>query len=255
MMAIGVLFRGRRLCFALALALALPSASFADDEIIQKSGAQIFGKIDGVSDGQVTITSKASNGSPVTLPYTISDIKSVVMAPPPEMVAAKGQPPAQVVSALAPLVKSYAGLPADWVVDAMAQLADAYTALNQGDQAAALYTQINTLYPGSAYTNIAIAGQAKLQLAQGHPDQALATIQPVIDAANKTIAPSAADGRVYANAFLVYGQILEAQNKAPEALEAYLTVKTMFYQNQALVDQSDQLVKNLRAHNASVSVD
>jgi tetratricopeptide (TPR) repeat protein len=255
MMAIGVLFRNPRVCFTLALALAFPAVSFADDEIIQKSGAKIFGHIDGVSDGQVTITSKASNGSPVTLPYTIADIKSVVMTAPPAFVAAKGQPPAQVAAALAPLVKSYAGLPADWVVDAMAQLADAYSALKQDDQSAAIYAQINTLYPGSAYTNIAVAGQAKLQLAQGHPDQALATIQPIIDAANKTVSPSAADGRVFANAFLVYGQILEAQNKAPQALEAYLTVKTVFYQNQSLVDQSDQLVKNLRAHNAGVSVD
>jgi tetratricopeptide (TPR) repeat protein len=255
MMAIGVLFRGKRLCFALSLAVAIPSASFADDMIIQKNGTKIPGHIIGVSDGQVTITSKASNGSPVTLPYSISDIQSVIMDPPPEFVATKGQPPAQVVAALAPLVKSYAGLPADWVVDAMGALADAYTTLNQDDQASAIYAQINQLYPNSPYTNLAVAGQAKVQLAQGHADQALATIQPVIDAANKTVAPSAPDARAYASAFLVYGQILEAQNKAPEALEAYLTVKTMFYQNQTLVDQSDQLVKNLEAHNPGVSVD
>jgi hypothetical protein len=255
MMAIGVLFRGWRLCFTLSLAVALPSALFADDEIIQKSGTKIFGHIIGVADGSVTITSKASNGSPVTLPYQISDIKSVIMAPPPEVVAAKGQPPAQVVAALAPLVKSYAGLPADWVLDAMGALADAYNTLKQDDQASAIYTQINQLYPNSPYTNIAIAGQANVLRSQGKIDEALAMIQPVIDAANKTVSPSAADARAYASAFLVYGQILEAQKKAPEALEAYLTVKTMFYQNQALVDQSDQLVKNLQAQNPGVSVD
>ena len=234
--------------------MAFPAVSLADDTIIQKSGAKIVGKIVGVSVGQVTITSKASNGSPVTLPYMISDIKSVIMDPPPEMVAAKGQPPAQVVAALAPLVKSYAGLPADWVVDAMAQLADAYSTLKQGDQASAIYAQINTLYPGSAYTNIAVAGQANLLRTQGQLDQALAMIQPVIDAANKTVAPSASDARAYASAFLVYGQILQDQKKAPEAFEAYLTVKTMFYQNQSLVDQSDELVKNLKALYPDVSV-
>jgi len=254
MMAIGVLFRGWRLCFTLSLAVAFPAASFADDTIIQKSGTKIVGKIVGVSDGQVTITSKASNGSPVTLPYMISDIKSVVMDPPPEFVATKGQPPAQVVAALAPLVKSYAGLPADWVLDAMGALADAYTTLNQDDQASAIYAQINQLYPNSPYTNLAVAGQAKVLLAQGHPDQALAMLQPVIDAANKTVSPSKDDARAYASAFLVYGQVLEAQNKAPEALEAYLTVKTMFYQNQALVDQSNDLVKNLKALHPDVSV-
>ena len=92
-------------------------------------------------------------------------------------------------------------------------------------------------------------------LAQGNVEQALSTVQPVIEAANKTVAPSPSDARAYANAFLVYGRILEAQKKYPQALEAYLTVKTLFYQNQALVDQSAQLVQNLRAHQPGVSVD
>jgi hypothetical protein len=253
MMAIGALFRGRGLCFSLLLA-ALPLVSFADDQLLMRNGHTITGQIVSVSDGQVTVQSTASNGGKVTLPYQLSDVKSVTMAPPPEFLAAKGQPPAQVAATLAPIVKAYAGLPADWVLDAMGQLADAYTALNQGDAATAIYAQINQLYPGSAYTLIATAGQAHLLLTQGKADQALAAVQPVIDAANKTIAPSAADARAYANAFLVYGQILEKQNKFPEALEAYLTVKTMFYQNPALVDQSEALVKNLRANHADVGV-
>ena len=87
-------------------------------------------------------------------------------------------------------------------------------------------------------------------LAQGKTDEALTTVQPVIDAANKTMAPSADEARAYANAFLVYGQILEAQKKYPQALEAYLTVKTMLYQNHALVEQSDRLVQKLRANGA-----
>jgi len=249
------LFSGSRLGFSLLLAVALPSLARADDQITMNSGKVIAGHIVSVSDGQVTVQATASNGSLVTLPYQLSDIKTVTMAPPPELVAAKGQPPAQVVSTLAPLVKAYAGLPTDWVLDAMAQLADAYTALNQDDAANAVYAQINTLYPNSVYSPIATAGQAKVLLAQGKADQALAAVQPVVDLANKTIAPSAAEARSYAGAFLVYGQILEAQKKFPEALEAYLTVKTMFYQNQALVDQSDQLVQKLRATNPGVSVD
>ena len=254
MMAIGVFFRGARMCGSLLLAIALPTFALADDQITMKNGNVIPGKITAVSDGEVTVQSTASNGSKVTLPYQISDIKSVTMAPPPEMAAVKGQSPVQVVAALAPLVKAYAGLPADWVLDAMAQLADAYTALNQGDQAAAVYAQINQLYPGSAYTLVATAGTANLLLAQGKADQALAAVQPVIDAANKTMAPSASDARAYANAFLVYGQVLEAQKKFPEALEAYLTVKTMFYQNPMLVDRADVMVKKLRASDPAVSV-
>ena len=240
--------------FALALASLLPTLALGEDQITQKNGTVISGQITGVSDGQVMVTSKTSNGGEARVPYQISDIKSVIMAPPAELAQVKGQPPATVVAKLAPLVKAYAGLPTDWVLDAMGQLAEAYSDLKQDDQASAIYAQINQLYPGSAYTNIATAGQARLLLTQGKTGEALAALQPVIDAADKTVSPSASDARAYAGAFIVYGEILEAQKKYPEALEAFLTVKTVFYQNQALVDQSDQLVKNLRVQDPGVSV-
>jgi hypothetical protein len=254
MMVIGVLSRVWRICFGLLLAATLPGLVHAQDQLAMKNGTVLPGKILSVSGGQVTVQSKASNGSLVTLPYQLSDIKTVVMPPPEEMTGVKGQPPARVVAALAPLVKAYAGLPTDWVLDAMGQLADAYTSLNEDDAADAIYTQINQLYPGSVYTPIATAGEAKVLLSQEKIDQALATVQPVIDAANKTLSPSVAEGRADAGAFLVYGQILEAQKKYPEALEAYLTVTTMFYQNQSLVAQSEDLAKKLRALDPSVSV-
>jgi tetratricopeptide (TPR) repeat protein len=253
-MVMGVSFRYARFFWALAVASLLPAIAFAQDQIIQNNGSVISGQITGVSDGEVTITTAASNGAQATIPVHLSDIKSVVMAAPADLVAARGLPPAETVAKLEPLVKAYAGLPTDWVVDAMSQLADAYSDLKQNDKAAAEYAQINQLYPGSAYTDIATAGQARLQLAQGKVDEALATLQPVITAADKTVSPAASDARAYAAAFLVYGQILEAQKKYPEALEALLTVKTVFYQNQALVDQSDEMVKNLRAQDPGVSV-
>jgi tetratricopeptide (TPR) repeat protein len=254
-MVIGFFTRRAGLFSALATACLLPALALAaDDQITQKSGAVITGKITGVSDGQVMVTSTTSNGGVARVPYRLSDIKSVIMTPPPEMAQVKDQPPATVVAALAPLVKAYAGLPADWVLDAMGQLADAYTDQGQTDQAAAVYAQINQLYPGSPYTNIATAGEANLLLKAGKADQALATLQPVITAADQTVSPGASDARAYAAAFLVYGQILEAQKKFPEALEAFLTVKTVFYQNQALVDQSDELVKKLRVTDPGVSV-
>ena len=240
------------LVFALGMA-----ASSAEDRLIQKNGNVITGQVVGVSGGQVSVISKTPNGGVARIPYMISDLRSVEMAPPAALADVKGQSSSAVVTALAPLVKEYAGLPADWVLDAMGQLADAYSDLGQIDSANAIYNQINQLYPGSSYTNIAVAGQAKLLLKQGKLDQALAQIQPVITAANKDVAPSPSDGRAYASAFLVYGQILEAQKKFPEALEAYLTVKTMFYQPElaSLVAQSDELAKNLRAQNPGLGVD
>jgi hypothetical protein len=250
------LFRSCWVVAALTLAW-LPALSRADDKITQKNGTVITGQIVSVSGGQVTVMSKTPNGGVAKVPYMISDIQSVDMTPPPALAGAKDQPPATVIAALSPIVKEYAGLPADWVLDAMGQLADAYSASSQDDAANAIYAQISQLYPGSSYTNIAVAGQAKLLLKQGKIDQALALIQPVIDAANKNVAPSPTDGRAYANAFLVYGQILEAQKKFSQALEAYLTVKTMFYQPElaGLVARSEQLAKNVRDQNPGLGVD
>ncbi len=127
----------------------------------------------------------------------------------------------------------------------MAQLAEAYAQAGQVDKSVAVYNQISQLYPGSAYENVAKAGRATLSLKAGKIDEALAAVQPILDQANKDIAPSPSDGALYANAFLVYGQVLEAQKKPQQALEAYLTVKTMFYQNPVLVDQAEQLRQGL----------
>jgi tetratricopeptide (TPR) repeat protein len=227
----------------------------ADDQIVKNDGSTINGQIVSVSGGQVMVAIRASNGNINKIPYYVSDIKSVSMTTPPEVAKAQGAAPQVVISSLEPVVKQFAGLPAVWVVQAMAQLASAYTAVNQSDRALALYNQIDTLYPGSAYHTQAVAGRAQLSLKAGKIDDALAAVQPIVDQANKDIAPSPTDGALYASAFLVYGQALEAQKKNEQALEAYLTVKTMFYQNPALADQADQLAKNLRANNPGLGVE
>jgi tetratricopeptide (TPR) repeat protein len=244
--------------FLIVLALTLPALrSVADDQIIKKDGTTVNGTILSVSDGQVLIESHASNGGVAKFPITITDIKSVDMATPAEVTKVQGEgvTPAAVIAALEPQVKQFAGLPTNWVVAAMAQLGDAYADAGQLDKALAAYNQISQLYPGSAYINVAQAGRAKLSFKAGKIDEALATVQPIVDQANKDIAPSPADGALYANAFLVYGQVLEAQKKPQQALEAYLTVKTMFYQNAALADQADQLAKNLKDKNPGLGID
>jgi tetratricopeptide (TPR) repeat protein len=259
-MVIGSLFFCRRvqLICLIALAFILPALrSAADDQIIKKDGTVINGTIESSSDGQVTVKSTTSNGGIAEVPYYISDIKSISMAVPADVtrVQAPGVAPAAVIAALEPQVKQFAGLPADWVVEAMAQLAGAYAEAGQMDQAIATYNEIDTLYPGSKYHAQAVAGKAEMSLKAGKIDEALAAVQPIIDQANKNIAPSPADGALYANAFLVYGQVLEAQKKPQQALEAYLTVKTMFYQNPALVDQADQFAKNLRDQNPGLGIE
>jgi tetratricopeptide (TPR) repeat protein len=237
--------------------LAVTVRGVADDQIVKKDGTVISGTVVSVSDGQVMIQSTTSRGGIAKVPYSLADIKSISMAVPPDVtkVQAQGTSPGAVIAALEPLVKQYAGLPVDWVVGAMAQLADAYVSTSQSDKALAIYNQIEALYPGSAFENVAKAGKAKMSLKAGKIDEALAAVKPIIDLANKDIAPSPTDGALYADAFLVYGQVLEAQKKPQQALEAYLTVTTMFYQNPNLVSQADQLAKTLRDQNPGIGVE
>jgi tetratricopeptide (TPR) repeat protein len=235
----------------LVLAFAgLTLAVLAQDVITKKDGTFVNGQITGVSGGQVQI----STGNARFIVY-LSDVQSVAMDPPAAVAMLKGATPFTVVATLSPLVKQYAGLPAHWLVDAMSQLAEAYAAQGKADLATATYAEINQLYPGSIYQSEATAGLAKLDLKAGKLVEALAMIKPVIDKANQNIAPSPDEGQIYANAFLVYGQILQQQKQDAQALEAYLTVKTMFYQNPTLVAQAEQLAQVLRQQDPSASVD
>jgi len=226
------------------------------DVITKKDGSTISGQILNVSgdaaNRQVAIAPPGSAGK---LIIYLSDIDTVTMAPPAAVAQVKDAAPTAVVAALEPQIKQFAGLPADWVPNAMAQLAEAYGAQGQGDRALATYNQIDVLYPNSKYHLQAVEGKASLSLGQGKVADALATILPVIDAADKNLAPSQAEGGIYANAFLVYGQALEAQQKPQQALEAYLTVKTMFYQNPTLAEKADQLAAKLREANPGLGVE
>jgi tetratricopeptide (TPR) repeat protein len=259
-MVIGSLFSRRQVRLALIFALAVTTPLLrlvADDQIIKKDGTTISGTVLSVSDGQVMFESHSSNGGVVKLPYYLTDIKTVNMAAPAEVtqVQTAGTDPAAVIAALDPQIKKFVGLPADWVVAAMAQLGDAYTQAGQTDKAIAAYKQISQIYPGSAYEKLANAGLADLDFKAGKADDAMVILQPIIDQANKDIAPAPADGALYAKAFLVYGKILEAQKKPQQALEAYLTVKTMFYQNRMLADQADELAKNLKDQNPHLGIE
>jgi tetratricopeptide (TPR) repeat protein len=229
----------------------------ADDQITKNDGTIISGRIVSVADGQAMIEGRASNGGVAKFPITVTDIKSINMAVPADVAKAQapGVTPADVITALEPQIKQFAGLPAGWVVSAMEQLAEAYVAQGKGDRALATYNQIIQLYPGSIYENVAKAGIAEMSLKAGKIDEAFNAVKPIVEQANKDIAPSPTDGALYAKAFLVYGQALDAQKKPQQALEAFLTVKTMFYQNPALVDQADQLTRSLRERNPNLGVE
>jgi tetratricopeptide (TPR) repeat protein len=261
MMVIGSLRSKRGRCTATCLialaALCLTLRAVADDLIVKNDGTTVSGRITGVADGAATVENRTSSGGTAQFPVMLADIKSVTMDPPPGVaqVQAPNTPSGQVIAALEAPVKTYAGLPVKWVVDAMAQLGDAYSQVGQTDKALEIYNEIGSLYPNSPYTAVADASRAQVDIDAGKIDDALKIVQPIVDKANQNLAPSPLEGQTYAKAFIVYGRALEAQNKLPEALEAFLTVKTMFYQNPNLVAEADHYAQDLRAKNPDIGVD
>jgi tetratricopeptide (TPR) repeat protein len=260
-MVIGALVTGKRIraaaCMVMLAAACLTLRAVADDQIVKTTGETVTGHITGVSDGAATIQTRTSSGGTAAFPIMISDIKSITMDPPPAVKAAEtpGTAPGDVIHALEAPVNQYAGLPAKWVVDAMAQLGDAYSQVGQTDKALEIYNKIGSLYPNSAYLNVANASRAQVDVDAGKFDDALKIVQPIVDKANQDLAPSPIDGATYAKAFIVYGRVLEAQKKLPEALEAFLTVKTMFYQNPNVVAEADHYAKELRSQNPNLGVE
>jgi len=242
----------------LALASAcLTLRAVADDQIVQTNGQTVVGHITGVSGGAATILTRTSTGGTAQFPVMISDIKSITMDAPPEVKQAEtpGTAPADVIHALEGPANEYAGLPAKWVVDAMAQLGDAYSQIGQTDKALVIYNKIGSLYPDSPYVNIANASRAQVDVDAGKFDDALKIVEPIVEKANSDLAPSPVDGATYARAFIVYGRVMAAQKKLPQALEAFLTVKTMFYQNPSSVAEADRYAQDLRSKNPGLGVD
>ncbi len=260
-MVIGSLRFKRRIraatCIA-ALAIVGPTLrGLADDQIVKTDGSPpVNGKIISVSDGAVTIEQHIGGGVG-RFPIMISDIKSITMDPPAGVAQAEAPStaPGDAIHALEGPVNQFAGLPAKWVVDAMARLGDAYSQVGQTDKALAIYNKIGSLYPNSPYTAVADASRAQVDIDAGKIDDAMKIVQPIVEKANQNLAPSPLDGATYAKAFIVYGRVLEAQNKLPDALEAFLTVKTMFYQNPNLVAEADHYAQDLRTKNPGLGVD
>ncbi len=228
-------------------------AIIAEDTIFLKSDKQQAGTILGVDGGNVLIEVTVGAGKG-RIPIPIASIQKIEMTTPSEVLNLNRSDAANVISILEPLVKKFKGLPADWIVDAMGTLADAYTATGKIAESSALYTQIEQLFPGSKYLIKANVGKAKGALASGSFDEALKHLEPLIEAANKTAAPSSEEGRLYGEAFLVKGMILEKKNDLEGALESYLTTVTSFYQNVEIVSQAEELAKKLRNQNPQLVV-
>lgn len=238
------LYRSFFVCVGLLLAI---SPMHGQDKITLKTGQEVAGKILEVSGGAVKVSVGAG-----TIPYPLANIASVQMTAPADIEKAHAASPDQAIVLLDPIVKKFKGLPVDWVAEAMVLLADSYTFGGKDAESMAVFEEMIKLYPGSRYQVRAQAGLAKASLKDGKFDEVLSRLAPLVAQANKEFSPSQEDGRVYSEAFLLQGQALEKQGKAKEALESYLTVVTVFYQNPVAAKTAQEQADKLRKNNPQV---
>jgi tetratricopeptide (TPR) repeat protein len=232
-----------------AVLLASPGV-LAQDKIVLRNGEELVGTINEVRDGKVFV--KVSAG---VVPANLVDVVKVEAKMPDQVVRAREYPAEQKISTLGPLVARYKGLPIEWVVEAMSLMAEAYNATGQAAKARTVYEEMLQLYPNSRFEVRAKAGLAGQALDEGKYDEALAMVTPLIQEANKTLLPTAEEGATFGAAFLVRGRALEAQKKSAEALEAYLTTVTIFYQDPSTAKAAQEAAAALRKKVPGLSVE
>ena len=187
----------------------------------------------------------------------VSQIKDVRMAPPQELAQALAAYQAKDYAKALPLFKSVAdkfrGMPAAWAQQAAGLLVDIDLALNDAAKAEADYAAFVKAYPagGTAQADVLAA---RIAASKKNFDVAKQKLAPITEAAlkEKTVAP--ANALAFSQAFLVSGQVKEAEGNLAGALEDYLRTVTLFYHDRTAVTVAQERADTLRAQHPEITV-
>ena len=187
----------------------------------------------------------------------VSQIKDVRMAQPQELAQALAAYQAKDYAKALPLFKSVAdkfrGMPAAWAQQAAGLLVDIDLALNDAAKAEADYAAFVKAYPagGTAQADVLAA---RIAASKKNFDVAKQKLAPITEAAlkEKTVAP--ANALAFSQAFLVSGQVKEAEGNLAGALEDYLRTVTLFYHDRTAVTVAQERADALRAQHPEITI-
>ena len=252
-------FRKPFFAFGLGLLglLSLGVEAIAQDRIQYRDGKVEDTKIlsaDG-SNVMVQVGGGGSMGKP------LATIAAVTMKAPEEVAAMQAAVAAKDYAKALPLAQGlaekYKGLPTPWARQSASLVGDIQVALGKLKEAEAAYKEYQRLYPAAAgafsQTDV---GMARIAIAQKKYDEAKKKLDPIAEAALKSKAPASGKGAVYnlfSQAFLLLGQIAEAQEQPDVALENYLRTVTLFSDDPASVAAAQEKAKTLREQNPSLT--
>ena len=232
-------------------ACVLASTAGAQDRLIFVDKHVQEGKITGVSGNSVMVNLTSAAGAPGQIGFDLGLLSRVDAAPPAAFQRGNAAYAAgdwdKALSAIKPITEQFRGLPADWARQAFAMLGDIYIEKNDVVRAEAAYNDFRKLYPGGNSLRFSV-GQARVAIARANDAAARRQIDPIIAVALRDPADvSRADGAAYGEAFFLLGQLQEKEGKLSDALEDYLRVVTLYYQDAATSARAQGRADALRA--------
>lgn len=232
----------------------LASAANGQDVLLLQDGKQLPGKIMGATPTGVQISIAVGGGS-TTLTQPMATIKEARMAVlPPEFAAAQKAMEAKNYDAALTALKAlerFKGLPAEWAQQAMAMVGEAHIEKADVGKAEVAFAEFQKLYPGSTYAEL---GLAKLAIAKKDFETAKTKLEPVIAKAAEDKSVNARTGVAYSQAYVLSGQVKEAEGDLKGALEDYLKTVTLFHYDRVAVAQAQQKADALRQANPSIFI-
>lgn len=225
-----------------AASLLVPVLAVAQDTLVLTNGQSREGQILRVEGGRVHYKAGPSETS---LP--LDQIRSVTMAPPAAFESVlekwKADDAAGTLKELRPLLQKFQGLPTPWVVRASALLGGVLLATGDTQGAEKAFADFQTTYPNAK--SLAEIGLARLAVEKGDLDAAIATLEPIVEAARKTLLAESGKSAEYGQATYLMGRALEGQGKLSEALESYLLTTTVFYEDPTVVARAQERARVL----------
>lgn len=232
----------------------LSAAAKAQDIIVTTDNQQRPVKVIGVSSSGQTLEFLVGQGK---LGLPLASVKEVRMAAPPEYAAAfqayQAKDFKKAMDLMKPVVDHFRGMPSPWAQQALSMLGDLYITLGDLPKAEATFQDFKRLYPAGGALQSEI-GLSRLAVAKKDFATAKQKITPITEAAFKDKTPSPINALAYSQAFLVSGQVKEAEGNLSGALEDYLRTVTIFYQDRAAVSTAQDRADTLHKEHSDITV-
>ena len=213
------------------------------------------GKITGVQNGSILLSVPGGSTS-----VNLAQVSRLEAAAPPAYTTGIAAYNAgnydKALADLRPLGDGFRGLPLDWAQQTLAALGSIYLEKNDAARAEAAFNDYRRYYPNAPGNKVQLGvAQARIAFARNNVSLARQLVEPITQAGLKAPAEvTRGDGAAYGQAFYLLARLQERENNHQEALENYLRVVTLFYQDAAVAASAQKGADNLRAAHQGLSV-